>query len=583
MPYTNERTAWRSARVFFRMTDLPDNLDIRFDDRLEKYESLKDARFKAERLLKACSWKSRLGNGFPVIAALMGGTGTGKSTIFNSLAGAPISSVGTRRPCTMGAIVYVHENAWDEASGGPLAHPILRAQGSGQVAEVETLSHARPESAGLILVDTPDFDSVEPANRVIADHFFIYSDVLILVTSQEKYGDLAGHEVLEEAGKWGKDTLLVMNKVVSDAAFDDFRETLNRSDRVSDTLVRIERKDSFPEMMPELKEKPQFADLFAMGGDPGRGAKTREDELTRLRTQTLSELNALEHDISSEVRRIAGVNLEIGRILQSASSSLDERLDAVVNREVQSRLRERLQDLLRKYDIFFAPRMLIRTAVTKAFRSVSGMLLRSEPETPEPGFTEKNLRWDDFNTTRASVRLEPLEKAVAELNRQVAELLASDTAQDDLCAVARKDVPRWGPQEIQAQFDKAFPGVENLLEKEFERFRNGLSRTDEIKLYGAYTFWALLLICAESVMWGGFTVLDAFLSTILVPLIPKWLLNLKVVDMLREIGLRVDREYRKTLRTILEDQAELYTREFRSLLPDDDACRRLNQLIQSLR
>lgn len=565
------------------MTDLPDNLGLRFDNRLGKYESLMAAGFKAERLLAACSWKSRLGEGFPVMVCIMGGTGTGKSTIFNSLAGAPISTVGIRRPCTMGAVVFVHEDAWSQVNEGPSARPVLREEAGGEIADVTILPHSRRESAGLILVDTPDFDSVEPANRLIADHFFVFSDVLILVTSQEKYGDLAGHQVLEEAVTWGKDTVLVMNKVVSDGAFNDFRETLDRGGRSPDRLVRIERKDSFPEMMPDLKQEPEFADLFAIGSDPRRGKNTREAELDRLREQTLAQLGALEEDISAELRRIEDVNLEIRGIIEDASRSLEEGLDAVVTREVKSRLNERLQDLLRKYDIFFAPRMFIRNAFTKAFRSVSGILLGSERESTDQGSLERRLRWEDFNATRASVRLEPLEKAVAELNKRVAELLASDAALDDLCTVARRDVPRWGPEEIQAQFDKAFPGVENLLEKEFERFRNGLSRVDEIKLYGAYTFWALLLICAESVLWGGFTVLDAFLSTILVPLIPKWLLNLKVVDMLREIGLRVDQEYRKTLRTILQNQAELYSREFRSLLPDDDAGRRIKQLIEDLR
>lgn len=563
------------------MTNISDKLDIHFDQRLEAFEALQTSTFRGERLLEAWAWKTRHEERLPVIVCLMGGTGTGKSTIFNSLAGSPISPVGIRRPCTMQAVVYVHESVWDPVTERPLTRPHVNDR-EGQVRpEVTVVRHSRPECRGLVLVDTPDFDSVELVNRLIADHFFVLSDVLILVTSQEKYGDLAGHQVMQDARKWGKRTLLVMNKAVSDAAFEDFRKAIARAGISLDEPVRIERKDPFPQMLPDLKDSRDFTALAAMGIDPKDGDHIRAEERERLLLQTKMKLEELEKSLSTQVERISEVNLKIAGILDRATQSLDARLDAVVTKAVEQRLQERLRQLLRKYDIFFTPRMMIRSLFSRAFRSVAGTLW-SEPAQERPEELEKEVRWEDFRATRASVRLEPLEKSVAELNKAVAELLASDTALDDLCRIAQKDVPRWGPEEIQSQFDEAFPGVEKLLEKEFERFRQGLSRSDEIKLYSAYTFWALLLICAESVLWGGFTLLDALLSTILLPLIPKWLLNLKVVDMLRAIGARVDQEYRNALRHILALQAELYTQEFTALLPHEDARDRLNRLIQDL-
>jgi hypothetical protein len=99
-----------------------------------------------------------------------------------------------------------------------------------------------------------------------------------------------------------------------------------------------------------------------------------------------------------------------------------------------------------------------------------------------------------------------------------------------------------------------------------------------VKLYGSYTLWALVLITAEIVMGGGFTLLDALLSTVVVPFIPKWLLSLKVLDILRDIGERVDQEYRSILQSILEKRADLYTSEFRGLLPDAEPLNRLRSL-----
>ena len=83
-------------------------------------------------------------------------------------------------------------------------------------------------------------------------------------------------------------------------------------------------------------------------------------------------------------------------------------------------------------------------------------------------------------------------------------MLSSNPTLEDLCQVALTDVPGWSREEIRAHGDAAFPGMEHLLEAEFNRFRDGFSRTDELKLYGSYTVWALFLITAEIVVGGGF-------------------------------------------------------------------------------
>ena len=76
--------------------------------------------------------------------------------------------------------------------------------------------------------------------------------------------------------------------------------------------------------------------------------------------------------------------------------------------------------------------------------------------------------------------------------------------------------------------------------------------------------------------------LDAILNSVIVPFIPKWLLNLKVLDVLREIGERVDREHRNTLRGILQEQAELYMEQFSRLVPGDAVLEKLRSLEENL-
>jgi hypothetical protein len=77
-------------------------------------------------------------------------------------------------------------------------------------------------------------------------------------------------------------------------------------------------------------------------------------------------------------------------------------------------------------------------------------------------------------------------------------------------------------------------------------------------------------------MGGGFTLLDALLNTVIMPFIPKWLLNLKVLDVLRGIGERVDQKHRTALKDILFQQGEMYTSGFLALLPSREAVEQIS-------
>ena len=105
---------------------------------------------------------------------------------------------------------------------------------------------------------------------------------------------------------------------------------------------------------------------------------------------------------------------------------------------------------------------------------------------------------------------------------------------------------------------------------------------DEIKLYGSYTLWALVLITAEIVVGGGFTLLDALLNGVIMPFIPKWLLNLRVLDTLKEIGRRVDERHRKELRDILRSRAHLYGETFTGLLPSRESLASLRKVREAV-
>ena len=143
--------------------------------------------------------------GMPCLwVVFLGGTGTGKSTLFNALCGAPLSETGVERPKTYGPILYAPGQCPVE-SLFPLPGLEL-CKGTGETGSLKAatgsagclmvLVHSRSEFSHLVLADTPDLDSVEMGNRQTANDLFLLSDVVVFVTSQEKYADEVPHRFL---------------------------------------------------------------------------------------------------------------------------------------------------------------------------------------------------------------------------------------------------------------------------------------------------------------------------------------------------------------------------------------------------
>lgn len=131
---------------------------------------------------------------------LLGGTGVGKSTLMNALTKAPISSVSHRRPHTDHVIVYRHEKA------GPLEIP------PDTTLPLREVVHGVDSARHLLLCDLPDFDSLIAGHREGVLEFLSRLDLLIWVTSPEKYADSRFYEFLSLTPKARSNFLFVLNK-----------------------------------------------------------------------------------------------------------------------------------------------------------------------------------------------------------------------------------------------------------------------------------------------------------------------------------------------------------------------------------
>ena len=542
---------------------------LHIDKGLGSYSAIKDQIEQTTFLVRVFGWKTGIGRNLPPVWCILGGTGAGKSAIFNSILSSDISDVGVKRPCTMTAIVMAHNMYAQALLQAPVTY-------EGDNRQANLLLDSKQELNNAILIDTPDFDSIAQENKLIAQRFLVLSDVVVFVTSQEKYGDLACRQMLEEANDWGKKIILVLNKVTSNVAYDEYTEFTNTLKTVDKPVV-IPRLDGVPTRIDGLTNNPQIANLLFAAPRSTINVNIKSHEINHLKSRALTSVESLRSSIQKEIDRISQVNSEIEEISRSISKELKSQLDAIVSQDVEKRMKSRLQALLRKYDILFVPRLMLRNALKSVAGYVSELLF-SNTRQEDNYQDDREIRFEDFSGVESIAPLGPLDKAVTNLNLRVAELLSSNPGYEDLKSYSLKNVKRFDYDTIKSMYGDAFPGLENLLEAEFENLRQGLTRFDEIKLYGSYTLWALLLITFEIVIGGGLTLLDLLLNSVIVPFIPKWLLDLKILDILKSIARRVDLEHKACLQGIVTKQSAMYTDSFASMAPDKEAIEGIEEL-----
>ncbi|TMR91873.1 YfjP family GTPase [Nonomuraea basaltis] len=171
---------------------------------LREAASLSEGRLSEEAVSGARSVAERAGvrRGLSIdhtVAALAGATGSGKSSLYNALAGEELATVGVTRPTTSTAQAAL----WDGEGSGPLLDWL-------EIPQRHSTTATTPDLSGLVLLDLPDHDSIRLSHRLEVDRLVEQVDLLVWVVDPQKYADAALHDRYLRPLAGHRDVMLVV-------------------------------------------------------------------------------------------------------------------------------------------------------------------------------------------------------------------------------------------------------------------------------------------------------------------------------------------------------------------------------------
>ncbi|MEV6163425.1 GTP-binding protein [Streptomyces sp. NPDC052052] len=280
---------------------------------------------EAGRVLDEAAARQRLSARHTVIA-IAGATGSGKSTLFNSLAGVQISETGLRRPTTSAPIAC----SWTDGAAGLLDRLAIpgrlrrRPQRSGTDVD-EALQ-------GLVLVDLPDHDSAATEHREQVDRVLALVDAVIWVVDPEKYADAALHErYLRPLAGHAEVTFVVLNQID--------RLPGDAADQVLDDLRRLLDEDG----MALGEHGEPGATVLSLSALTGEGVGELRETLGRFVQERAAAGRRLSADVDAAAARLRPVYVAEGRpgLSEQAREEFADRLAEAVGAAAAGQAAER--------------------------------------------------------------------------------------------------------------------------------------------------------------------------------------------------------------------------------------------------
>jgi hypothetical protein len=510
----------------------------------------------------------------------LGGTGTGKSTFFNAVCGQPLSDTGVERPKTFGPILYMHRRA---AAGLDYYFPfpdkqIKRIAGdalrsgpySGMADHFLVLEHGREELEYLVLVDTPDLDSVALHNRETAEKLYLFADAVVFVSSQEKYADRVPYRFLHRIHQDGKLCFLLLNKaepqLTRTEVLDSYRrQSLPLENSLFWLLPYVSQDPAAA--LPEHSEFKSFAAAF-------RGTLTRSGiaelisgEKKRSAREIAAKIGLVLDILQAEQEAARKWLGDLEGLLQRASQALLMQQRQHFTEESRQYLQAEIRRVFGKYDLLAKPRRLVSQVVLSPLQLLGW---RREP-VPE-SYQEVIQR------LHRKIDLGPIQSALETFNRLVLELLSPKDEAAPLFQRLRRPQVQLTDPEIKDKVWQAQDRVAAWLEDTFRKLARGIPKSTEWGIYSTSIAWGVLVVMLEAVVGGGISLTEALLDSALAPFITKGAVELFAYNELQKIARELADRYQQGLLSVVREQHSRYAETLEQLMTDPQTLKVLQDL-----
>lgn len=249
----------------------------------------------------------------PLLTVVGGSTGAGKSTLVNSVVGRVVTEPGVLRPTTRSPVLVHHPDDVSWFGQDRLLPDLERVQRATTDPSALQLVAVESVPQGLAILDAPDIDSVEEANRTLAAQLLAAADLWLFVTSAARYADQVPWDFLRQAADRSAAVAVVLDRTPPEAV-----------ETVSSHLARMLASRG-------LKDSPLFTVPEEPVGDDGLLSPDAVGEIRQW-------LEALAADAGA---RSAVVKQTLDGAIRSLSMRTHEVADAAVLQvEAEQRLRE---------------------------------------------------------------------------------------------------------------------------------------------------------------------------------------------------------------------------------------------------
>lgn len=512
----------------------------------------------------------------------VGGTGTGKSSLFNAFCGESLSETGVERPKTFGPIVYAHKGfSMDEDF--PFSSMEIQRQAlenldssptSGTPGHILVFEHDREDLSHLVVVDTPDLDSVEPENRLIAEDLYLLSDAVVFVASQEKYADEVPYQFLLRVIQEERPYFFLLNKAQDQLTEEEVLGVLEgqvnalSKDRLwlipygpSQTSQSISKHAAFRDFSHTLLLELSKQDM----------ERSREREVSRRAQETKTRLGRLLDLLGEEDRAGQKWLNQLEALYKETCRSLIKEQQMGFMAESKEYLKAEIKKLFARYDVLAKPRQIIR----ETFLSVFWFLgLRREKT--------RDAHKDALLKVRKKIDLTPVQGAIERFNRRVLDELSPGDEGSPLFKKLREASVVLTEEEIKERIWKEQDRLDAWLEETFEKLTKGIPKHKKLGIYSTSILWGILILSLEIIVGGGFTVLDAALDSALAPFVTKGAVELFAYSEIQKVTRELAKRYQEGLLSVVNDQRDQYENCLRSTLTPRETLESLEENLNAL-